>query len=101
MNAILRADADKNPISWESSPWSLPDAMMTEWIPYQPHALIHITHPLGRVPTAVLVYISFVEDGSTPALAAGELARVVDASTGDVTVWNDTGGTYWCRIVLF
>jgi hypothetical protein len=88
-------------VSWESAPWSDGDPETAPWLPYQPHTLVHITHPLGREPVGVLVYISFAQDGATPGLAAGELARIVDVTDTDVTVWNDTNGVYFARIVIF
>lgn len=98
----LFVDADGESRSWESGPWAAEDpTMATAWLPYQPRTLIHITHPLGREPVAVLVYLSFVQEGSSPALAEGDLARVVDATDTDVTVWNDTAGTYFARVVIF
>lgn len=98
----LHESMDGDLLSWESAPWASDDpTMATAWIPYQPRSLIHITHPLGREPVGVLVYLSFVQEGSSPALAAGDLARVVDATDTDVTVWNDTAGTYFVRVVIF
>jgi hypothetical protein len=52
------------------------------------------------VPTSVFVYLSFVQTGTSPALAAGDLARVVDVDASTVTVWNDTNGSYFARVVV-
>lgn len=87
---------DPDGVIWESAPWS-----GTDWIAYSPRTQLHISHPLGHTPRAVLVYISFVAAGTTPALAAGDLARIVQVSESDVTIWNDTNGTYFARVVIF
>lgn len=80
---------------WQSAPWT-----GAPWIAYSPRAQIRITHPLGRTPRTVLVYLSFVEEGTTPALAAGDLARVLTVTSSEITIWNDTNGTYFARVVI-
>lgn len=92
---------------WQSAPWE-----GAAWIPYPGRATIQVSHTLGRVPRQVLVYLAFQEipfdagpgpgEGDTPpALAAGDLARVVDVTATTVTVWNDTNGAFFARIVLY
>ncbi|MFO0680890.1 MAG: hypothetical protein U0234_02510 [Sandaracinus sp.] len=92
--------AMRDPVAdtWESSPWS---GTGVAWIPYGPHAQIRLEHDLGRVPDGVATYLSFTEDGQTPSQAAGDLARVVEVTDTHVTVWNDTNGAYYARVVLF
>lgn len=88
--------------AWESSPWASPDGgTPVHWLYYGPHEQLHVQHSLGRVPTGVLTYISFVESGVDPSLAPGDLARLVDVTDDHVTVWNDTNGVYYARIVVF
>jgi len=53
------------------------------------------------MPTGVLTYISFTADGFDPSQAAGDLARLVSVTPDHVTVWNDTNGSYFARIVVF
>ena len=93
---LARSSVNDDGEIWESAPWT-----GTPWIAYSPRTQLHISHPLGFTPRAVLVYISFVDAGTTPALAAGDLARIVQVSDTDVTVWNDTNGTYFARVVIF
>lgn len=83
---------------WESSPWSGTDV---HWLPYGPHVQLQVQHGLTRMPTGVITYISFVENGLDPSQAAGDLARIVEVTEDHVTVWNDTNGSYYARIVVF
>jgi hypothetical protein len=94
---LAMASVDPESGSWESAPWA-PGA--TGWLPYPPRGQIQLEHALGRAPRVVLVYISFERSGTTPALAAGDLARVVDVDESTVTIWNDTNGSYFARVVL-
>ncbi len=96
--SLPTAMIDPSPDTWESSAWSGPDV---RWIPYGPRAQIRLEHDLGRVPAGVITYISFYPDGQTPSQAAGDLARVVEVTDTHVTVWNDTDGSYYARVVLF
>jgi hypothetical protein len=93
-NAMLIPGMD----AWESSPWSGTDV---HWLPYGPHEQLQVHHGLGRMPIAVVTYISFVDTGLDPSQAAGDLARLVDVTDQEVTVWNDTNGSYFARIVVF
>jgi hypothetical protein len=91
------AMASIDPVSgtWESVPWTGAD-----WLPYGPRAQLQVTHGLGRLPRTVQVYLAFDELGSDPASAAGDLARVIEVTDTTVTVWNDTNGVYFARIVV-
>ena len=89
---------DPSTQTWESAPWSGPDV---HWLPYGPHVQLQVQHALGRQPTGVLTYISFVENGQNPSQAAGDLARLIEVTDDHVTVWNDTNGSYYARIVVF
>jgi hypothetical protein len=93
-NAML----DPTMNAWESAPWSGPGV---EWLSYGPHVQLQVQHQLGRVPTGVNTYISFVASGQNPSQAAGDLARIVEVTDDHVTVWNDTNGSYFARIVVF
>ena len=84
--------------SWESSPWMGTDV---HWLPYGAHVQLDLHHDLGRVPTGVITYLSFTEDGMDPSQAAGDLARIVTVDMDHVVVWNDTNGIYFARVVVF
>jgi hypothetical protein len=70
------------------------------WIPFGPRLQVRVAHGLGRVPRLVHVFLAFDELGSDPASAAGDLARVIAVDETSVTIWNDTNGTFFARIVL-
>jgi hypothetical protein len=98
---LAMAVSDRDPMtgavrSWASAPWA-----GGEWIRYPGRIQLDVSHGLGRVPNVVLVYLSFAPDGRNPALAAGDLARIVEADETHVVVWNDTNGSYFARIVVF
>jgi hypothetical protein len=80
--------------SWATGAWD------GAWMPYPAHAQLDIDHGLGRVPQIVAVYLSFWPDGSTPAQAAGDLARLIEVDERHVVVWNDTNTLYYARVVL-
>ena len=81
--------------AWQSSDWSGDD-----WLPYPAQATLVLPHELGRTPSLVWVYISFVPDGGSAALASGDLGRIVEVTDSTVTVQNATNGEYYCRVVV-
>jgi hypothetical protein len=80
---------------WQSVGW-LGDL----WLRYPGRSTIVMEHALGRMPTSVLVYLSFDEDGAGSALTAGDTARVVSVDDRFVTIRNDTDADFFIRIVL-
>ncbi len=82
---------------WQSAPWH----GGCEWIRLGAREGIEVPHGLGRMPTAVLVYLSFVADGQEAVLAAGDMARVVEVTDATVTVANATEQPMYARIVLW
>ncbi len=83
---------------WESVPWHGQNA---PWLEVGPRVTAELEHTLGREPRAVLVYLAFDPEGTDPALAAGDLARVVEVTENTVAVKNDTNATYFIRVVAF
>lgn len=81
--------------AWQSSGWS-----EDMWLDYPFQATLDVSHDLGRTPTAVFVYLSFSPTGEGAALAAGDLARVIEVTSENVVIQNATNGEYYCRIVL-
>ncbi|MFN9809806.1 MAG: hypothetical protein ACK6CU_09255 [Deltaproteobacteria bacterium] len=96
---LAMAGIDPESGTWQSAPWA-DCAGVVRWLPYPPRGQIQLEHSLGRVPTTVFVYLSFMPTGVSPALAAGDLARVVEVDASPVTVWNDTNGSYFARVVV-
>ena len=83
---------------WESAPWPAPGVT---WLPYPGQATLEVEHGLGRVPRAVLVYISFSEDGSQSALASGDLSRVIAVDASTLSIRNDTNAQLFARFVAY
>ena len=71
------------------------------WLPFRPHEQVQVEHTLLYTPSVIHTYLSFVSTGDTPSESAGDLTRVVEVSETTITVWNDTNGTYFVRIVAF
>jgi hypothetical protein len=92
------ADASVEDGVWESTPWSAPGSA---WAPYPPRATVQVEHTLGRAPRAVLVYLSFEPLGAEPAMAAGDLARVVAVDAESLTVRNETSAAFYARFVAY
>lgn len=82
---------------WESVPWSAPEA---RWLEYPPRVTVQLEHGLGYTPREVLVYLSFDPLGSEPALAAGDLARIVSVDATTVSVRNETSAAFFVRVVV-
>jgi hypothetical protein len=70
------------------------------WQPYPGATVLDLEHGLGRVPQAVLVYLSFEPTGAAASLAAGDLAQIVEVDETRVVVRNRTNADLFCRIVL-
>jgi hypothetical protein len=83
---------------WESVPWKGQNA---PWIEFGPRLTVELEHTLGYEPRVVLVYLAFDPEGTDPALAAGDLARVVEVTDTTVSVKNDTNATYYIRVVAY
>ncbi|MCS6857165.1 MAG: hypothetical protein NZM37_05595 [Sandaracinaceae bacterium] len=95
--AQARFDPESN--SWESAPWGTQGGGV-KWLPYPARTELEIEHGLDRLPASVLVYISFREDGTSCALAAGDLAIFLHADEKTIRIANATNQSYFARIVL-
>ncbi len=82
---------------WESAPWE----GGCPWFEFPEATVLEVPHGLGRAPAAVLVYLSFVPEGSQAVLASGDLARVVSVSADTVTLSNATEQGMYARVVLW
>ena len=82
--------------TWESAPWE-----GSPWLPYPGRATVQVEHSLGYAPSVVLVYLSFEESGADPALAAGDLARLVEVDATTLVVRSDTSAFFFARIVAW
>ena len=95
---LSMASVDSESGSWESAPWRAGD---TGWLPYPPRGQLQLEHGLGRIPQTVIVYLSFDRAGMNAAQASGNLARVVEVDASTLTVWNDSNGSYFARVVAY
>lgn len=100
---LAMAVADVDPMTGEVRSWATAplDAEDDAWIGYPGNVQLDISHGLGRTPNAVLVYLAFTPDGRFPALAAGDLARIIEVDASHVVVANGTNGNYFARVVVF
>lgn len=94
---LAMASIDPESGSWESAPWM--QSADSRWLPYPSRGQLQVEHNLGRTPQNIIVYLAFERTGEDPAQASGNLARIVDADDTTLTVWNDTNGNYFARIV--
>lgn len=86
--------------SWQSAPWDPSTEPDCQWLEAPGRTALDIPHPLGRVPHAVLVYLSFEPNGEGAAAAAGDSARVLSVGPERVTIANTTNQQFFARIVL-
>ncbi len=82
---------------WESAPWE----GGCPWFSFPEASVVEVPHGLGRPPAAVLVYLSFVPEGSQAVLASGDMARVESVTSDTVTLSNATEQPMYARIVLW
>lgn len=90
------ADLDPTLDEWESAGWF---GDTCAWIEFRGTTSYEIEHPLGRVPKAVLLYISFDETGASATLASGDAGLVLGATADTVTVRNNTQQRFYLRVV--
>lgn len=90
------ADFDPTLDEWESAGWF---GDTCDWIEFSPRTSFEVDHPLGRVPKAVLMYISFTPDGASSTLASGDSGLIVGATSATVTLRNNTEQRFYLRVV--
>lgn len=87
---------------WESHPLP-PIADEDEecyWLEFRGCSKYEIAHPLGRVPTLVVGYTSFDQDGSFSTVGSGNSFVVQEASASTVTIRNAQNQFFYLRLVL-
>ncbi len=80
--------------------WQSVDWLGDPWLRYPGRATLIMEHELGRMPSSVLVYLSFEPDGASAALTAGDTARIVSVDERFVTIANDTDADFFIRVVV-
>lgn len=85
---------------WESAP---PPPITDEacmWFPFGTNTTYIFEHPLGRVPSFIIGYISFATDGIAATPGSGNAFLVNGADESTVTVRNGQNQFFWLRLVI-
>ena len=85
---------------WESHPLPPIDDERCYWLEFRGCSRYEIQHPLGRVPTLIVGYTSFDEDGSFSTPGSGNSFVVEEAGDTTVTVRNAQSQFFYLRLVL-
>jgi len=71
-----------------------------EWFVFNQNTTYVIEHPLGRIPSLIVVYISFYPDGRGSSIATGDTFLVQASCATSITIRNDTNQRFYARVVL-
>ncbi len=87
---------------WESSAWPPESATVEEcrWFAFDGRQSYRVSHPLGRVPRSVVVYLSFDSDGRSSNVAPGDATRIVSVQESVVEIRNATAQDFFAKVVL-
>lgn len=85
---------------WESHPFPPIADEQCYWLEFRGCSTYEIVHPLGRVPSLVLGYTSFDQDGSFSTIGSGNSFVVEEANDSTVTVRNSQNQLFYLRLVL-
>jgi hypothetical protein len=85
---------------WESHP--LPPIVDERcyWLQFRACSQYEIEHPLGEVPSIVLGYLSFDQDGSFSTVGSGNTFIVEEANDRTITIRNTQNQVFFLRLVL-
>jgi hypothetical protein len=87
---------------WESHPLPPIDDEDEQcyWLEFRGCSKYEIQHPLGAVPTLVVGYTSFDQDGSFSTVGSGNSFVVQEANASTVTIRNGQNQLFFLRLVL-
>lgn len=85
---------------WESHPFPPLSGPECNWLAFRGCSKYEIEHPLGRVPSVVLGYTSFEQDGRFSTVGSGNSFVVQEASDTTVTVRNAQNQFFYLRLAL-
>lgn len=85
---------------WESHPLPPLADGQCDWLEFRGCSEYEIEHPLGKVPSIVLGYLSFDADGSFSTVGSGNIFIVEEASDQTVTIRNTQNQLFYLRLVL-
>jgi hypothetical protein len=85
---------------WESHPFPPIADEQCYWLEFRGCSRYEFEHPLGRIPTEVVGYTSFEQDGRFSTLGSGNSFVVEEASASMVTIRNAQNQFFYLRLVL-
>ena len=85
---------------WESHPFPPIVDEQCYWLEFRGCSRYEIEHPLGRVPSLVLGYTSFEQDGRFSTVGSGNSFVVQETSDSVVTIRNAQNQLFYLRLVL-
>jgi hypothetical protein len=85
---------------WESHPLPPIASEQCYWLEFRGCSKYELEHSLGRVPSLVVGYTSFEQDGRFSTVGSGNSFVVEEASASTVTVRNAQNQLFYLRLVL-
>lgn len=85
---------------WESHPLPPIASEQCYWLEFRGCSRYELEHSLGRVPSLVVGYTSFEQDGRFSTVGSGNSFVVEEASASTVTVRNAQNQLFYLRLVL-
>jgi hypothetical protein len=85
---------------WESHPLPPIASEQCYWLEFRGCSTYELEHSLGRVPSLVVGYTSFEQDGRFSTVGSGNSFVVEEASASTVTIRNSQNQLFYLRLVL-
>ena len=85
---------------WESHPFPPIADEQCYWLEFRGCSKYEIQHPLGAVPTLIVGYTSFDQDGSFSTVGSGNSFVFQEANASTVTLRNGQNQLFYLRLVL-
>ena len=85
---------------WESHPLPPIDDEQCIWLEFRGCSTYRFENPLGEVPTTVIGYTSFEQNGTFSTVGSGNSFVVQEATESEVTVRNAQNQLFYLRLVL-
>ena len=85
---------------WESHPLPPVTEEQCYWLEFRGCSKYEFENPLGRVPSLVVGYTSFEQDGRFSTLGSGNSFVVQEASASTVTIRNAQNQFFYLRLIL-
>ena len=85
---------------WESHPLPPIADEQCFWLEFRGCSVYRFENPLGEVPTAVIGYTSFEQDGKFSTVGSGNSFVVQEATDSEVTIRNAQNQFFYLRVVL-